>query len=90
MASMKKEQMLEELQEACRSLGYRVRFERGDFAGGACILKDQQLLVVNKRFTIERKLSTIARALSEIGIDEVYIKPAVRSFIEDELAKAAQ
>lgn len=90
MATMKKEQMLEELQEACQSIGYRIRFERGDFAGGACILKDQQLLVVNKRFTIERKLSTIARALHEIGIDEVYIKPAVRTFIEDEIARTEQ
>lgn len=85
-----KEQILEELREACGQLGYRLRFERGDFSGGACILKDEKLLLVNKRFSIERKLSSIARALGEIGIDAVFLKPAVRAFIEDEVAKAGQ
>jgi hypothetical protein len=28
--------------------------------------------------------------LAEIGIDEMYLKPAVREFIEDELARAAR
>ncbi|MBL0176989.1 MAG: hypothetical protein IPP94_17315 [Ignavibacteria bacterium] len=62
---------------------------KGDFAGGHCILKDQQLLVVNKRFSIERKLATIARAIGEIGIDGVFLKSAVRTFIEDEWSKTA-
>lgn len=89
MAGINKEIMLDELREACEQLGYRIRFEKGDFAGGHCILKDQQLLVVNKRFSIERKLATIARAIGEIGIDGVFLKPAVRTFIEDEWSKTA-
>ena len=87
MSSIAKEQMLEELREACEHVGYRLRFEKGDFNGGACILKEERLLIVNKRFTIDKKLNTIARALGELGVDFVYLKPAVRSFIEDELRK---
>jgi hypothetical protein len=87
---MLKEQLLQELREVCEQLGYRLRFERGDFSGGACILKEERLLLVNKRFTIERKLSSLARAIGEIGIESVFLKPAVRAFIEDELAKARQ
>ena len=87
VTALKKEAMLEELRETCELLGYRIRFEKGDFAGGHCILKDQQLLVVNKRFTIEKKLATIARAIGEIGVEGVFLKPAVRAFVEDEWSK---
>lgn len=87
---MKKEILLEELREVCTQIGYTLRFEKGDFEGGCCILKEQQLLVVNKRFSIDRKISVIARALGELGVDGVYLKPAVRDFIDDEMSKALQ
>lgn len=88
-SAIAKEQLLEELREACEHLGYRLRFEKGDFSGGACILREERLLIVNKRFGIERKLTTIARALGELGVETMYLKPAVRMFIEDELSKQA-
>jgi len=87
MTTIAKDVLLQELREACELLGYRLRFEKGDFNGGACILKEEKLLLINKRFSLERKLSTLARVLGEIGIDSVFLKPAVRSFIEDEMAK---
>ncbi|MBR9975136.1 MAG: hypothetical protein KFF77_06115 [Bacteroidetes bacterium] len=84
MSGMDKEAMLEELRETCEQLGYTIRYEKGDFGGGHCILKEQRLLVVNKRFTIERKISTVARALGELGVDAIFVKPAVRDLIETE------
>lgn len=84
---MKKEILLEELREACEHIGYALRFEKGDFEGGGCILKEQKLIVVNKRFPLDKKLSVIARALGELGVEEMYVKPAVRDFISDEMSK---
>lgn len=87
MSGMDKEALLEELRETCQQLGYTIRYEKGDFGGGHCILKEQRLLVVNKRFTIERKISTVARALGELGVDAIFVKPAVRDLIEKERGK---
>jgi hypothetical protein len=87
-AVSKKELLLDDLRDAVELIGYRIRFELGDFQGGACVLKEQRLILVNRRATIERKLAVIARALGSIGIDGVYLKPAVRSFIEDEMSRA--
>lgn len=84
---MNNELLLEELRETCEHLGYKLRIEKGDFNGGACVLREEQQIVVNKRLPLERRLVVIAHALGEIGIDGVYMKPAVRSFVEDELAK---
>ena len=87
MSGMDKEALLEELRETCEQLGYTIRYEKGDFDGGHCILKEKRLLVVNKRFTVERKITTVARALGELGVDAIFVKPAVRELIDREREK---
>ena len=87
MSGMDKEALLEELREACEQLGYTIRYEKGDFDGGHCILNEKRLLVVNKRFTVERKITTVARALGELGVDAIFVKPAVRELIDREREK---
>ena len=80
--------IIQELETLVRQRGIQLRYEKGDFDGGYCIVKDQQVLVVNKRLHEVRRASILALALSEIGVDEVFVKPALRGFIEDEAAKA--
>jgi hypothetical protein len=77
MSGMNKEALLEELRETVEALGYKIRYERGDFNGGSCILREERLLVVNRKYAIERKISIIARALGELGVDAIFVKPAV-------------
>jgi hypothetical protein len=85
---MKHEDMIEELQTVAAQLNVVIRYERGDFEGGYCILRDQRLLLINRRLMPSRKASVLASALQEIGLDDVYLKPAVRAYIEDEVARA--
>lgn len=87
---MTQEQMARELESLAANSGISIRYEKGDFEGGYCVLKAERLIVVNKKLTPPRKASILAQGLAEIGIDEVYLKPAVREFIEDELAKSAK
>lgn len=84
---MKPERMLEELEQLAGQLGISLRYERGDFEGGYCILREKRLILVNRRLEVKRKTIVLALALSEIGVDTVFVKPAVREFIEDEVAK---
>jgi len=37
-----------------------------------------------------RKASVLALAMNEIGLEEMYLKPVVREYIEDEVARAAR
>ncbi|HZY10627.1 MAG TPA: hypothetical protein VFF29_05685 [Bacteroidota bacterium] len=83
-------QLLNELEELTQHLGVQLRYEKGDFEGGYCILKDQKILLINKRFHDAKKASTLAQALNDFGIDNIYIKPILRQFIEDEVAKASK
>ncbi|MBK7258837.1 MAG: hypothetical protein IPI01_13775 [Ignavibacteriae bacterium] len=87
---MKHEDLIQELQTAAAQIGITVRWERGDFEGGYCILRDQKILLINKRLMPVRKAAVLATALHGIGLDNVYLKPAVREFVEDEAARSAR
>jgi hypothetical protein len=87
---MKHDDLIQELHQTAQQLGVMIRYEKGDFDGGYCILKDQKILIVNKRLLPGRRASVLAVALQEIGLDQVFLKPAVRAFIEDETARAAR
>jgi hypothetical protein len=81
------EELLVELESLAEEIDVTLRFEKGDFEGGYCILRAERMIVVNKKLSIQRKVSVISLALNEMGIENVFIKPAVRLFIEDEIAK---
>ena len=87
---MKHEMLIQELQDVATQLGVTIRYERGDFEGGYCILREQKILLVNRRLFPAKKASVIAMAMHEIGLEDMYLKPAVREYIEDEIAKASR
>jgi hypothetical protein len=85
---MKNEQLIEEFHALAEQLGITIRYDKGDFEGGYCVLKEQKLLLINRKLMAARKATVLAAALQEIGLENVFLKPAVREFIEDEAAKA--
>ncbi|MBI5474353.1 MAG: hypothetical protein HY961_18605 [Ignavibacteriae bacterium] len=87
---MKHEEILSELEETARQMGVTVRYEKGDFEGGFCILKDTKILLVNRKLLPNRKAAVLAVAMSEIGLENVFVKPALREYIEDEVARASR
>jgi len=83
-------QLLAELEEVVQRLGYKLRYEKGNFEGGYCLLKESRLFVINSRNEPEKRIGIIARNLKEIGIDDIFVKPQVREIVEKENAKSAK
>lgn len=87
---MTSEDIIKELEELASRNGIAIRYEKGDFDGGFCVLKAERLLMVNKKLSPARRASVLAQGIAEVGIEEIYLKPAVRAYIEDELSRAAR
>jgi hypothetical protein len=85
---MTNEELFEELKALAVELGIRVRFENGDFDGGYCLLREEKMLVLNRRNTVPKKIRTLALGLTEYGLGDIFVRPALRDAIEDEIAKA--
>ncbi|NUQ80769.1 MAG: hypothetical protein HUU10_04075 [Bacteroidetes bacterium] len=86
---MRKQELLTELEKLATDLGYRIRYEFGDFSGGNCVLNDQKMILINKRIPPEARIVILARIYSSMNLESVIMKPAVRDYIEDEKARLA-
>ncbi|MCX6173720.1 MAG: hypothetical protein NTZ27_03085 [Ignavibacteriales bacterium] len=77
------ETILQDLKLIAQELGAKVRFERGDFKGGYCIVKEDKTIVINKLSTLQKKVMILTSALKDLGIDEKYLPPRIREIIEE-------
>jgi hypothetical protein len=77
------EEILLELKSVADQLGASVRFEKGDFKGGYCIIYDKKVIVINKMTNLQKKVMILSSALKELGVDEIYLTPRVREIIEE-------
>jgi len=75
---LKAAKFLLELEALCEQKGYRIRKEKGAFAGNHCLVEGEKLILVNSRRPVESQVGTLARVLRELDLEDVYIKPAVR------------
>jgi hypothetical protein len=60
---------LEKLELLLKSAGYRVRYEKGNFKTGACMLLSSKVVVVNKFSNLESKIQALTELLRELDID---------------------
>ncbi len=77
------EEITQQLKELAVQLGATVRFEKGDFKGGYCIVKESSVIVINKLANTQRKAIILATALKELGVDNVYLTPKLREIISE-------
>jgi len=77
------EDTLQDLKALAAQLGAKVRFEKGDFKGGYCILKESKVIVINKLTNLQRKVMILSAALKELGVDKIYLTPKIRKFIDE-------
>ncbi|MEE9904713.1 hypothetical protein [Chlorobium sp.] len=64
---MKKTAQLALLESTIRQLGYTLRYEKGNFLGGECRLKEDNVVVVNRFLPLEGKLYTLAQVISRLN-----------------------
>lgn len=84
------EDIIQELKALATQLGATVRFEKGDFKGGYCLLKDSKVIVINKLANLQRKAMILSAALKELGIDQIYLTPRMREIIDEMLDGAGK
>ncbi|MCH9028377.1 MAG: hypothetical protein IH819_01930 [Bacteroidetes bacterium] len=77
---------LQELKALVGQLGATLRFEKGNFKGGYCILHDSKVIVINRMANQQRKVMILSAALKELGVDKMYLSPKIREVI-DEMAE---
>ena len=63
--------------------GYVIRYERGNFQSGYCILEEKKVLVLNKFLTLEGRINTLIDILPQLNLDPEALAPESRKVLEN-------
>ena len=80
---MKKVKLYTEFEELGQRLGLKILNGKGDFSGGTCTVNNETVIVINKLKPMEQRLRTLATSFLEFNLDEIYMVPALRAYIEE-------
>ena len=76
------EELIVMFEELADRLNIKLVQDKGDFAGGSCLIREENFIVVNKRKPLEQRLKVLAREFGKINLADVYLIPVLRSYIE--------
>jgi hypothetical protein len=62
-------QFLTRLEDMIAESDYTLRYEKGNFKSGFCVLKDQKIMIINKFFTTEGKINALLEILKSVKLD---------------------
>lgn len=59
------------IEELFKEYSYRVRYERGNFKSGYCIVNSSSIVIVNKFFDAKARIETLIEILGKIELPNV-------------------
>jgi len=75
---------LDKLENLFASSEYILRYEKGSFKSGYCILKDTKIVIVNKYFPLEGKINALVDILGELQFNtQDFKEKAVQDFLKE-------
>lgn len=74
---------LDKIDKMIEESGYIVRYERGSFQSGFCILEDKKVVVLNKFLPLEGRINTLIEIIPQLKIDAEVLGPDSRKFFDD-------
>lgn len=82
-------QFLKKLEEIFSENGYSVRYEKGNFRSGYCVLEDRKIIVVNKFSSIESRIGTLLEIVRNLSALHEFTGESYEQ-LRPQLAKASK
>ncbi|MCM5530132.1 MAG: hypothetical protein ACO1NW_12640 [Chitinophagaceae bacterium] len=80
---------LNKIEKILDEMEYVVRYERGTFQSGYCILEDRKVVVLNKFLQLEGRINTLIDIIANISFDPGFLHPETRKTYEEVIARHA-
>ena len=72
---------LEKLESLLKSMGFKLRYEKGNFKTGACILEQSRVIIVNKFSNLENKILSLADLLQNTETNDSLLDEKQKAFL---------
>jgi hypothetical protein len=77
---------LDKIERVLDEAEYIIRYERGNFQSGYCILEARKVVVLNKFLQLEGRISTLIDIVPQLKIVPEGLTPEVRKIYDDVMA----
>ncbi|MEK7254702.1 MAG: hypothetical protein AAB316_08160 [Bacteroidota bacterium] len=81
---------LQKLETLFTELGYVVRYEKGNFNSGYCIVENRKLVIINKFFETEGRINVLLDILSTLEFEPGILGEKSAKFYSQIQSKSAQ
>lgn len=78
---------LDKLESIPEQAGYVLRYERGTFQSGYCILEDRKVVVLNKFLQTEGRINTLLDLIPQLDINSGELTDESRKIYTDIMSK---
>lgn len=75
-------QFLTKLEDLIAESDYALRYEKGNFRAGYCVLRDQKIMIVNRFFSTEGKINALLEILKGIELDTTHFSEKSKKLYE--------
>jgi hypothetical protein len=79
---------LEKIERVIAEAGYVLRYERGTFQSGFCILESRKVVVLNKFLQTEGRINTLIDLIGILQITPDYLTQESRKVYDDVIVKS--
>ncbi|MEM1325491.1 MAG: hypothetical protein AAGI23_06030 [Bacteroidota bacterium] len=73
-------QTLKKAELLLEDVGYIVRYEKGNFQSGYCLLQDRKVVIVNKFFETEARINALLDIIQAVEINAELLSDKSRKF----------
>ena len=78
---------LDKIEKITDECGYIVRYERGNFQSGYCILEEKKVIVLNKFLQMEGRINTMIDLIPQLNINAELLSPETKKVYDEVIAK---
>jgi hypothetical protein len=78
---------LDKLETIVEEAGYVLRYERGTFQSGYCILEERKVVVLNKFLQIEGRINTLFELIPQLDINTELLSEESKKIYIDIISK---
>jgi hypothetical protein len=78
---------LDKIERILDEAEYIVRYERGTFQSGYCILEERKVVVLNKFLQTEGRINTLIDIIPQLRITPEQLSPEVRKVYDDVMSE---
>ena len=73
---------LGKIEDLIETIGYKVRYEKGNFKTGTCILENNKIVAINRFADLEHKITALTELVLHLELNELLLSSKQHQYVQ--------